>query len=282
MQQLEGRTAVVTGAASGIGLALARRAASEGMNVVLADVDEAGLEAAAAAMDGAPAGGVEQVRCDVSDPDQVEALADRSFERFGGVALLCNNAGVGGGGRVADLHRKDWQWVLGVNLWGVIHGVTSFLPRMLESGSPGHVVNTASMAGFFAAPGMAPYAVSKFGVVALSESMRGELVGTEVGVSVLCPGWVSTRIHESERSRPADLSVERAQVDDEMRDAIRAVIQGGLDPAEVAGLVFDAVRAERFWVFTHPEMVRATQARQDEVLGSIGHLGPAEGQGSAK
>lgn len=272
MQTTPGTTAVVTGAASGIGLALAQRAASSGMNVVLADVDEAGLRAAAASLEGTPEGGVVTVRCDVSDPDQVDALAETAYGQFGSVELLCNNAGVGGGGVVAELSRKDWEWVLGVNLWGVVHGVTAFLPRMVESGTPAHVVNTASMAGFFATAGMAPYAVSKFGVVALSESMRAELAGSPVGVSVLCPGWVSTRIHESERNRPAELAVERAPRADEMRDMIRQVIESGLPPASVADKVFDAVQADRFWIFTHPEMVRATAARQEEVLAALDDL----------
>jgi len=272
MDTLRGGTAVVTGAASGIGLALARRAALEGMRVVLADVDEDGLAAAAASLEGAPDGGVDTVRCDVSDPEAVEALAARAYERFGSVELLCNNAGVGGGGQVAELHRKDWEWVLGVNLWGVIHGVSAFLPRMLQAGGPAHIVNTASMAGFFATPGMAPYAVSKFGVVALSESMRAELSGSPVGVSVLCPGWVSTRIHESDRNRPDELRVDRPEVDPALRDGIREVIEGGLDPAEVADLVFDAVAVDRFWIFTHPEMVRATALRQEDVLAAIEHL----------
>ena len=263
---------MVTGAASGIGLALAQRAAADGMDVVLADVDEAGLADAAASLDLGADREVLTVRCDVSDPDAVEALATTAYDRFGSVELLCNNAGVGGGGAVAELSRKDWEWVLGVNLWGVIHGVTSFLPRMLGAGTPGHVVNTASMAGFFATAGMAPYAVSKFGVVALSESMRAELAGTEVGVSVLCPGWVSTRIHESERNRPAELTVERPPRADEMRDMIRQVIESGLPPASVADRVFEAVQADRFWVFTHPEMVRATTARQEEVLAALDDL----------
>lgn len=277
MLQLRGGTAVITGAASGIGRALAERAAADGMNVVLADVDETGAREVAAGLQGAPDAGVDVVRCDVSDAGEVTALADRAYERFGSVELLCNNAGVGGGGRVADLDRKDWEWVLGVNLWGVIHGVTAFLPRMLEASAPAHIVNTASMAGFFATANMAPYAVSKFGVVALSESMRAELVGSPVGVSVLCPGWVSTRIHESDRNRPAELAVDRAPAAppaevEAMRDAIRQVIEGGLAPASVADLVFDAVEADRFWIFTHPEMVEATTMRQQEVLAALDHL----------
>ena len=272
MQTAPGTTAVITGAASGIGLALAQRAAADGMNVVLADVDEAGLDEAARSLEGAPEDGVLTVRCDVSDPDAVEDLAGLAYERFGSVELLCNNAGVGGGGTVAELSRKDWEWVLGVNLWGVIHGVTSFLPRMLDSGGPAHVVNTASMAGFFATAGMAPYAVSKFGVVALSESMRAELTGTPVGISVLCPGWVSTRIHESERNRPAELTVERPGRPEDLRDMIRQVIESGLPPSSVADGVFAAVQADRFWIFTHPEMVRATAARQEEVLAALDDL----------
>lgn len=262
MQDLNGRTAVITGAASGIGLALAERAAAEGMQVVAADVDLPGLERLAASL----ASPVEIMRCDVADPDAVEALADLAYSRFGGVHLLCNNAGVGGGGPIAELTRKDWEWVLGVNLWGVIHGITSFLHRMIDQGEPAHVVNTASMAGHFATANMAPYAVSKFGVVALSESMRAELAGGPVGVSVLCPGWVNTKIHESDRNRPEELVVEREPRSEEMAAYIRQVIESGHPPASVAERVFDAVLAERFWIFTHGEMVAATRARSDEIL----------------
>lgn len=265
MQTFQGRTAVVTGAASGIGLALAEHAAARGMQVVLADVDVEGLDAAAASLE-APA---ETVRCDVSDPDAVEALADAAYDRFGAVHLLCNNAGVGGGGPMAELNRSDWQWVLGVNLWGVIHGVTSFLPRMLAGGDEGHIVNTASMAGFFAGANMGPYAVSKYGVVALSESLRAELQDSSLGVSVLCPGWVSTRIHESDRNRPEELAVDRPPRSAEQREMLRQVIESGLPPAKVSDRVFDAVETGRFWIFTHPEMVRATAARHEEVMASI-------------
>ncbi len=265
MDRLQGRTAVITGAASGIGHALAEHAASEGMQLVLADVDFAGLERVADQLDAT----VEVVRCDVSEPGDVEALADTAYDRFGAVHLLCNNAGVGGGGPMAELTLHDWQWVLGVNLWGVIHGITSFLPRMLAGGDDGHIVNTASMAGFFAPPNMGPYSVSKFGVVALSESLRAELAGTRLHVSALCPGWVRTRIHESERNRPESLTVDRPPRPAEQADMMREVIESGLPPAEVAQRVFDAVRAERFWIFTHPEMVRATAARHEDVLSHL-------------
>lgn len=262
MQELDGRTAVITGAASGIGAALAGRAAAEGMQVVVADVDLPGLERLAGSLD-VP---VEIMRCDVSDADAVEALADLAYRRFGGVHLLCNNAGVGGGGPVAELTRRDWEWVLGVNLWGVINGVSSFLHRMAAQGEAGHIVNTASMAGHFATAHMAPYAVSKFGVVALSESMRAELAGGPVGVSVLCPGWVNTKIHESERNRPEAFVVDRPPRSDERTELIRQVIESGHPPASVADRVFDAVRADRFWIFTHADMVAATRARNDEIL----------------
>lgn len=262
MQNFEGKTAVVTGAASGIGKALAERAAAAGMNVVLADVDTDGIEAVADALDAPTA----TIRCDVAELDQVEAMAALATERFGGTHVLCNNAGVGGGGTVAELSMADWQWVLGVNLWGVIHGIQAFLPAMIASGEPCHVVNTASMAGHFAAPGMGPYSVSKFGVVALSETMRAEHQGSNVGVSVLCPGWVNTRIHESERNRPAELLVERPERPSEMQEMIRSVIETGHTPASVADRVFDAVANDRFWVFTHPDMVRALQGRLDDIL----------------
>lgn len=260
MHDFTGRTAVITGAASGIGLALAQRAAAAGMHLVLGDVDDAGLAAAAESVDTE----VATMHCDVSRHDDVAALSALADERFGGTHLLCNNAGVGGGGLLHELSLDDWSWVLGVNLWGVIYGVQEFLPKMVAAGEPAHIVNTASMAGHGAAPRMGPYSVSKYGVVALSETLRAEQAGSNVGVSVLCPGWVATRIHESDRNRPAELGG-RAFLQPEMRRAVADFIATGQSPSSVADRVFDAVTADRFWIFTHEEMMESIATRAQEI-----------------
>lgn len=252
MEELEGKVAVITGGASGIGLALGTSCAAEGMRVVLADVEADALDKAAASL---PEGvEVEAVVCDVSDATQVEGLRDRALERFGAVHLVANNAGVSAGGPTWEHTLQDWEWVLGVNLWGVIHGVRTFTPLLIEQGE-GHIVNTASMAGLISAPYMAAYTVSKHGVVALSETLYSDLqlVGAAVGVSVLCPGWVKTRIHEAGRNRPARAAGEDASGEPEgFSDVAATLIAGGLDPADVAGAVLDAVRTDRFYVLTHP------------------------------
>lgn len=267
MEELRGRTAVVTGAASGIGRALADRFAAEGMRLVLADVEESALEAAA---DSLAAGGVEvlPVVTDVADVAAVAALADAAYGRFGAVHVLCNNAGVGSGGLIAELSLADWQWVLGVNLWGVIHGLHAFLPRMLAGGEPGHVVNTASLAGHVAGPFMGPYSASKFAVVAISESLYHEMnmQGGAIGVSVLCPGWVNTNIHSSERNRPPSLGGGRDPVDDGRADMLKQVLASGMPPAEVASLVLQAIRDDRFYVLTHPDMTPAVETRMKGIV----------------
>jgi NAD(P)-dependent dehydrogenase (short-subunit alcohol dehydrogenase family) len=203
MRELRHKVAVVTGGASGIGLALARRFAAEGMALVLADVEGEALDVAAAALDDEGAE-VLAIRTDVSDPAQVEALAEAAFERHGSVHLLCNNAGVVHRGAAWEQSLEDWEWVLGVDLWGVIHGVRAFVPTMLASGEPGHVVNTASVAGLVPFLEIASYDVAKAGVVSLSESMYLDLRRQKaaLGVSVLCRGVVNTRIYSSERNRP--------------------------------------------------------------------------------
>jgi NAD(P)-dependent dehydrogenase (short-subunit alcohol dehydrogenase family) len=271
VQELRGKVAVITGAASGIGRAVAERCAGAGMKVVLADVEEPALAAAEGALRDAGAD-VVGVRTDVSQPDEVEALAGRAVERFGAVHLVHNNAGVAAGGLIWELPLADWRWVLSVNLWGVIHGVRTFVPLMLAQGEEGHVVNTASLAGLTSTPFLGPYSVSKHGVVTLSETLLKELAmqGAKVKVSVLCPGLVRTRIGESGRNRPAPLDDERhddaSAVDAMASGAFQQLIEGGMDPAAVADQVLDAVREERFWVLTHPELDQAIRSRADDIL----------------
>jgi NAD(P)-dependent dehydrogenase (short-subunit alcohol dehydrogenase family) len=270
MDELDGKVAVVTGAASGIGAALAVRFASEGMRVVLADVEVGPLQEAAdkLAADGAE---VLAVPTDVSRGDDVDRLAEAAAEAFGPVHVLCNNAGVGAGGLLADLTTEDWEWVLGVNLWGVIHGLRAFLPGMLAHGEPGHIVNTASLAGLVSAPMMGPYGASKFAVVGISEALYHELqlTGSRIGASVLCPGWVNTQIYASERNRPAGMGSATAGlgVDGDPRaEMLRAVLASGMAPDAVADLVLGAIRDGRFYVLTHPEMTPAVEARMRGIL----------------
>ena len=269
MQELKGKTAVVTGAGSGMGRAFAERFADAGMNVVLADIEEPRLDDALASVRGR---GVEAigVATDVSDPAAVDALRDAALERFGRVNVVCNNAGVADS-TVGGLNLDNWRWVINVNMWGVIHGHRSFLPHLMEHGD-GHIVNTASMAGHF--PGHSAYAASKWAVVALTEGLyhqlRGE--GSTVGVSCLCPGWVNTDILNADRNRP-EWAAPRALADegvDERTAMARAWVldqlTSGMAPAQVADLVHDAVVADRFWVFTDMAMVAALRPRFDAVL----------------
>src|SRR5881227_3984948 len=235
--ELRGRTAVVTGGASGIGRALIQRFAREGANVVVADLDDAGMAAVAGE---AQALGVKAlaVRTDVADLAQVQALAARAFEAFGAVHVLCNNAGVAAWGALETATHRDWQWVLGVNLWGVIHGVEAFVPRMIAQKEPGHIVNTASMAGLIASQGLGVYNTAKYAVVGLSETLAKDLRPYGIGVSVLCPLGVDTRIRESERNRPAHLRNE-VPVPGEPVELMGRY----LTPETVAQMVLAAVRA---------------------------------------
>ena len=263
-----GRVAVVTGAASGIGFGLSERFASEGMRVVMADIEEPALAEAAEVLIGR-GGEVLPVPTDVSRPEQVDALRDRTLQTFGAVHVLCNNAGVAGLGRpLWDLTPGEWAWVLGVNLWGVINGIRSFLPALREQDAA-HVVNTASVAGLVAGI-LGPYSVTKHGVVALSEALYFQLLqhGAGVGVSVLCPGWVKTRIVDSDRNRPAELGppAELEPTQAAVREVGRQRVESGIEPAEVAAHVVDAIRSGRFYVLTHPEMNDAIRRRAEEVL----------------
>lgn len=262
-----GRVAVVTGAASGIGFGLSQRFAREGMRVVMADVEAPALAEAADLLTSRGAR-VLPVVTDVSSGEQVDALRDRALEAFGAVHVVCNNAGVGGLGRpLWEMPQREWEWVLGVNLWGVINGIRAFVPVLLEQDAA-HVVNTASLAGLTAGV-LGPYSVTKHAVVALSESLYFELAqrGAPVGVSVLCPGWVRTRIMDADRNRPADLEPPDPPAGQEaIRDMIRHLVDTGMDPLQVADHVVDAVRSGRFYVLTHPEMTEGIRRRPDEVL----------------
>jgi NAD(P)-dependent dehydrogenase (short-subunit alcohol dehydrogenase family) len=269
MHELRDKVAVVTGAASGIGRALAAAFAAEGMRVVLADVEASALDEAAHAI---ARGGARTIAVptDVSKGEQVEALAVAAERAFGAVHVVCNNAGVSVSG-LSWMHTiADWEWVLGVNLWGVIHGARTFTPRLIAGGVESHIVNTASMAGLLSAPGMAIYDVAKHGVVTLSESLYHELrmLGAPVGVSVLCPGFVNTRILDSARNRPAALAETIAPMPgrEQLEEVARGLLAGGMPPAQVASIVVDAILANRFWILPHPEWKAMVRTRLEDVL----------------
>lgn len=267
MDDLHGKVAVVTGGASGIGLAMGHAFAARGMKVVLADIEEAALDRVAGEFAGEP--DLSTVRCDVSDSAEVEALRDEALSRFGAVHVICNNAGVSAGGPMWEQSVADWEWVLGVNLMGVVHGIRAFTPLFIEQGD-GHVVNTASMAGLTSPPFMGIYNVSKHAVVTMSETLFADLQLsgiTGVGVSVLCPGWVRTQIHDAGRNRPGG-----PQIPDPERAALREVLVGviaaGLDPAHVADMVVDAVENRRFYILTHPEWNEGITERTRHIVES--------------
>jgi NAD(P)-dependent dehydrogenase (short-subunit alcohol dehydrogenase family) len=270
MKEFKDKVAVITGAASGIGRALAERCVHEGMRVVLADVEVAALTETEASLKASGAT-VLAVRTDVSQARDIEALAKQTWAVFGAVHLLCNNAGVAGtAAPVWESTRADWEWVLGVNLWGVIHGVRVFVPLMLAQETECHIVNTASMAGLISCPGLAAYKVSKHGVVTLSETLHHELAerGTKVKVSVLCPGVVNTRILESARNRPGHLPTTEP-LDPASRagwEALHQLVPAGMPPGQVAAAVFAALRKDQFYIFTHPEDKAAVRTRMEDIL----------------
>jgi NAD(P)-dependent dehydrogenase (short-subunit alcohol dehydrogenase family) len=272
MKDFQDKVAVITGAASGIGRALAGKSAQEGMKVVLADVEEDSLKQAEEEL---RASGAEvlAVRTDVSQAADVERLAQQAFATYGAVHLLCNNAGVSAGTTVWESSLADWQWVLDVNLWGVIYGIHFFVPRMLAQDSEGHIVNTASAAGLISSARLGIYKVSKHGVVTLSETLDLELAarGAKLKASVLCPGFVNTRILDAERNRPQALqnAPEEQQMSPEMPTMLnvgRQLVQAGMAPSQVAEMVFDAIRQERFYIFTHKTTKQLVQARMEDIL----------------
>jgi len=275
MKTFTGKTVVITGAASGFGLELSRKAAAHGMNVVMADVQADALATAAAEITGLGAQ-VLPYRLDVSVAAEVEALGAATVDRFGAPHIVFNNAGVACGGLVWEHSQADWEWVLGVNLWGVVHGVRVFTPMMLDAARrdpdyEGHIVNTSSMAGLLAAPNMGVYNVSKHAVVALSETLYQDLrlVTDQVTASVLCPYFVPTGISKSERNRPAHAAdqptrsqlVARAMAD-------KAVSSGKVTAAAVAQLVLDAIAERRFYIYSHPQALGTVQTRMEDLLTS--------------
>lgn len=272
MREFQGKVAVITGAASGIGRGLAERCVSEGIRVVLADIQEENLARTETELR-ASGGIVLGVRTDVSKRSDVERLARQAFDTFGQVHLLFNNAGVGAGGAAWEATWNDWEWVIGVNLWGVIHGVKVFTPLMMAQNTECHIVNTSSTAGLTVGGGLSPYSVTKHAVVALSESLYLSLQQRKslVKVSVLCPGLVSTGIAKGEQNRPAELRDEPVALSPQMlagRAAFEAAIAAGMAPAQVAEVVFDAIRNERFYILTHPEWTEVIQLRTDKLLRS--------------
>jgi NAD(P)-dependent dehydrogenase (short-subunit alcohol dehydrogenase family) len=274
MQEFRDKTAFITGGASGIGLAMAKAFAEAGMKLMLADIEQDALVAAIKSLAPYSAHGV---TCDVADPDSVERAAQETFATFGKVHVLCNNAGVAAGGGIDSISIDNWRWVIDVNLMGVVHGLKSFLPQMRAHGEGGHIVNTASMAGLNAGLGISPYVASKFAVVAMSEGLAVQLAPHGIGVTVLCPSYVRTRIGESGRNRPQRYG-EAAPLDPAGPSALMIAeiakrIDAGLDPAEVGARVVSAIRENAFYLFTHPNMreevdrrFAAIQAAMDAVV----------------
>jgi len=263
----KGKVAVVTGGGSGIGRSLAHAFAKRGARIVLADIEKPALDSVASELERAGSE-VLALRVDVADSRQVAQLAESAHEAFGEVHILCNNAGIGLGGRIKDLSLEEWDWVLRVNLYGVIHGLHAFLPQMLASGEPCHIVNTASLAGLVSVAGLSPYCASKYAVMAISEALAQECAGSNVGVSVLCPGWVKTRIHESERYSgpgiPARPETAEAQ---QIQGLIRGLIGGGTDPDEIAQRVVEGIEQRTLYIFPNPgNLFEGVRARFDAVL----------------
>ncbi|MCY3623849.1 MAG: SDR family NAD(P)-dependent oxidoreductase [Gammaproteobacteria bacterium] len=269
MRDVAGKTALITGGASGIGLAMARSFAAAGMKVVIADVEQAALDAVENEFEASNAEFL-TLKVDVTDRDAMEAAALATEARFGKVHVVCNNAGVAVGGRIDDMTYDDWDWVLGVNINGVVNGISTFVERLKSHGEGGHFVNTASMAGHISIPGLSVYTASKFAVVGISETMRADLVPHNIGVSVLCPGMVDTNILESSRNRPTHLrhgaSPWEESLPAEERDAFNENIRASMiDPAIVGDMVLHAIRTDEFYIFTHPGIEPMIQLRGNEI-----------------
>ncbi len=265
MTEIRGRTAFITGGASGLGLSMAKAFVARGGSVMLADIDSDGLAAAAATLTES-GGDVGTVECNVADVEAVQAAAKATVDRFGKVHIVANNAGVSMTGKAGKTEITNWRWVIDINILGVVHGIEVFVPILREQGEGGHVINTASIAGHLAQRRAAPYNTTKFAVVGYSEALKGDLAEDGIGVSVLCPGFVKTNIMESELSRPS-----LALTPDEARQTprfqrMRSLIEGGLDADEVGRWVADCVEADRFYIFTHPDFLQYVEARHAEII----------------
>lgn len=272
MENFQGKVAVVTGAASGIGRALTERCLAEGMHVVMADIEEAVLAEVAAELQASTNSKVVPVVTNVAREEELQNLLQAALDNFDAVHLLFNNAGVGGGGNAWTATQNDWDWVLGVNLWSVIHGLRVFVPQMIKQSEPCHIVNTASVAGLLGGTTNALYSVTKHGVVALTENLFRDLQmeQTQIGCSVLCPGFVNTNIFDSGRNRPAELQDDAAPVvisaEDEQRiEMFREILRQGKQPADVAEAVFDGIRSNRLYILSHDHFDDMIKERADNI-----------------
>ena len=275
MRDVTGKTAFITGGASGMGLAMARSFAAAGMKVAISDIEQAALDAVQAEFESSNAEFM-TLPLDVTDRDAMEAAAAATEQRFGKVHVVCNNAGVAVGGAIDRMTYNDWDWVTNVNLNGVVNGIQAFTERIKAHGEGGHFVNTASMAGHISIPGLSVYTATKFAVVGISETMRADLLPHDIGVSVLCPGVVNTNIFDSGRNRPVDLPgsdlgvlVNDAPAEEQAArlDELRA---NALDPGVVGEMVLHAIRENEFYIFTHPELEAMSTMRQTEMAEAFG------------
>jgi NAD(P)-dependent dehydrogenase (short-subunit alcohol dehydrogenase family) len=270
LEDVKGKVAFITGGGSGVGLGMAKAFSAAGMKVVIADIRQDHLDEAMAQLAG-PAAHVHPILLDVTDREAMASAADESERVFGKVHVVCNNAGINLFNDVGSATYQDWDWVLGVNLGGVVNGVVTFVPRIRAHGEGGHIVNTASMASFISGPAAGIYTASKFAVRGLSEALRWSLVPHGIGVSVLCPGLVQSSIYESERTRPAHLSTDTAPVDQELMRHLPEVQQAGMAPEEVGEKVLRAIRRNDFYIFTHPEFDQELREIFDEALAALPH-----------
>ncbi len=276
MRDVTGKTAFITGGASGMGLAMARSFAKAGMKVVITDIEQAALDAVEAEFEASNAEFL-TLRLDVTDREGMEQAAEAAEARFGKVHVVCNNAGVAVGGAIDQMTYNDWDWVTSVNLNGVVNGIQAFAERIKAHGEGGHFVNTASMAGHISIPGLSVYTATKFAVVGISETMRADLLQHNIGVSVLCPGIVNTNIFSSDRNRPEELPGTDASgvlVSDlpaeDQATRMEELLAGALDPAVVGDMVLHAIREDEFYIFTHPELELMTDARKSEMAEAFG------------